>query len=141
MLERSVYNDGFPSNTPGLTAWSAQHPQGAEIDESAYAALVGDLVTMQKAKTAGQAGTRINYVYPGTISVFKATARDAAKMVPPVKDAVIAANPMWGDIRLRVAGSDDFVIKARNAQGQRVLVAGEKIKVGWHPQDARALDP
>ncbi|MEI6798035.1 MAG: ABC transporter ATP-binding protein [Pseudomonadota bacterium] len=43
--------------------------------------------------------------------------------------------------RLRVAGSDDFVIKARNAQGQRVLVAGEKIKVGWHPQDARALDP
>ncbi len=43
--------------------------------------------------------------------------------------------------RLRVAGSDDFVIKARNAQGQRVLVPGEKIKVGWHPQDARALDP
>jgi len=97
MLERSVYNDGFSSNTPGLTAWFAQHPQGAEIDESAYAALVGDLVTMQKAKTAGQAGTRINYVYPGTISVFKATARDAAKMVPPFKDAVIAVNPMWGD--------------------------------------------
>jgi putative spermidine/putrescine transport system ATP-binding protein len=43
--------------------------------------------------------------------------------------------------RLRVAGSDDFVIKARNAKGQRVLVPGEKIKVGWHPQDARALDP
>lgn len=43
--------------------------------------------------------------------------------------------------RLRVAGSEDFVIKSRNAQGQRVLTPGEKIKVGWHPQDARALDP
>jgi putative spermidine/putrescine transport system ATP-binding protein len=49
-----------------------------------------------------------------------------------------------GDIfrtRLRVAGSEDFVIKSRNTQGQRVLKPGEKIKIGWAPQDARALDP
>ncbi len=42
---------------------------------------------------------------------------------------------------LKVAGSDDFVIKSRNTLGQRVLVPGEKIKIGWAPQDARALDP
>jgi putative spermidine/putrescine transport system ATP-binding protein len=42
---------------------------------------------------------------------------------------------------LKVAGSTDFVIKSRNTQGQRVLVAGEKIKIGWAPGDARALDP
>lgn len=49
-----------------------------------------------------------------------------------------------GDIlraRLRVAGSDDFVIKMRNTLGQTKLVQGQKINVGWHPQDARALDP
>jgi putative spermidine/putrescine transport system ATP-binding protein len=49
-----------------------------------------------------------------------------------------------GDIfrtRLKVAGSDDFVIKSKNTQGQRMLRAGEKVKIGWHPQDARALDP
>jgi putative spermidine/putrescine transport system ATP-binding protein len=49
-----------------------------------------------------------------------------------------------GDIfrtRLRVAGSDDFVIKSRNAQGQRRLSPGEKIRIGWAPADARALDP
>ena len=103
MLERSVFNDGFSANAPALSAWFAEHPQGAEIDESAYAALVTDLAAMQKAKTAGQAGTRINYVYPGTISVFKSTARDAAKMVPPFKDAVVATNPMWGDPVLWVA--------------------------------------
>jgi putative spermidine/putrescine transport system ATP-binding protein len=42
---------------------------------------------------------------------------------------------------LRVAGSDDFVMKMRNTLGQTKLAPGQKIKVGWHPQDARALDP
>jgi len=42
--------------------------------------------------------------------------------------------------RLRVAGSDDFVIKSRNTQGQRMLAPGERIRIGWAPQDARALD-
>jgi len=43
--------------------------------------------------------------------------------------------------RLRVAGSDDFVIKARNTAGQRMLAPGEKIKIGWAPHYARALLP
>jgi putative spermidine/putrescine transport system ATP-binding protein len=42
---------------------------------------------------------------------------------------------------LRVAGSEEFVIKSRNTLGQRVLVPGEKIRIGWAPPDARALDP
>ena len=42
---------------------------------------------------------------------------------------------------LRVAGSEDFVMKMRNTLGQTRLVQGQKISVGWHPQDARALDP
>lgn len=42
---------------------------------------------------------------------------------------------------LKVAGSDDFVMKMRNTLGQTRLTPGQKIKVGWHPQDARALDP
>jgi putative spermidine/putrescine transport system ATP-binding protein len=49
-----------------------------------------------------------------------------------------------GDIlraRLRVAGSDDFVMKMRNTLSQARLTEGQTINVGWHPQDARALDP
>jgi putative spermidine/putrescine transport system ATP-binding protein len=48
-----------------------------------------------------------------------------------------------GDIfrtRLRVAGSDDFIIKTRNAPDQRRLKPGEQIEVGWLPGDCRALD-
>lgn len=44
-------------------------------------------------------------------------------------------------VRLNVAGSSDFVMKMRNTLGQTRLSTGQKIKVGWHPQDARALDP
>ena len=43
--------------------------------------------------------------------------------------------------RLRVAGQDDFVMKCRNAKGQRRLSPGERIRVGWDASDARALDP
>ncbi len=59
-------------------------------------------------------------------------------------DAEVLEFIYMGDMfrtRLLVAGQDDFVIKSRNAMGQRVLVPGEKIKIGWVPQDARALDP
>ncbi|WP_040609395.1 ABC transporter ATP-binding protein [Pseudooceanicola batsensis] len=48
-----------------------------------------------------------------------------------------------GDIfrtRLRVAGTEDFVIKTRNAPDQRRLKKGEQIEIGWLPDDARALD-
>ena len=42
--------------------------------------------------------------------------------------------------RLRVAGRDDFVMKYRNAQDQRRLSAGQRIKIGWRAEDCRALD-
>lgn len=43
--------------------------------------------------------------------------------------------------RLRVAGHDDFVMKCRNILGQERLSPGQKVRIGWHPSDARALDP
>jgi putative spermidine/putrescine transport system ATP-binding protein len=48
-----------------------------------------------------------------------------------------------GDIfrtRLRVAGTDDFVVKTRNAPDQERLVPGTQIEIGWLPEDCRALD-
>ncbi|MEO0380924.1 MAG: ABC transporter ATP-binding protein [Pseudomonadota bacterium] len=48
-----------------------------------------------------------------------------------------------GDIfrtRLRVAGSDEFVIKTRNAPDQIRLTPGTQIDIGWMSNDCRALD-
>ncbi len=48
-----------------------------------------------------------------------------------------------GDIfrtRLRVAGTDDFIIKTRNAPDQVRLQPGQTIDIGWLAEDCRALD-
>jgi putative spermidine/putrescine transport system ATP-binding protein len=69
------------------------------------------------------------------------------EMMPPgarTLDAEVVEVIYMGDILrtvLKVAGTDDFVMKMRNTLGQTRLAPGQKIKVGWHPQDARALDP
>ncbi|WP_341212026.1 ABC transporter ATP-binding protein [uncultured Limimaricola sp.] len=43
--------------------------------------------------------------------------------------------------RLRVAGQDDFIMKTRNAPDQPRLKPGQEIRIGWHAEDCRALDP
>ncbi len=137
MLERSAYNDMFSKNAPALSQWFAAHPQGSEIDESAYAALVSDLTAMQNAKTSGEAGLRINFTFPGTSSLFKIGAREAAKMEAPFKDKMVALNSMWGDPKLwaslRTASSswssDFFMVSAdmkRSADGGMEKVAPEQ---------------
>jgi putative spermidine/putrescine transport system ATP-binding protein len=48
-----------------------------------------------------------------------------------------------GDIfrtRLKVAGTDEFVIKTRNAPDVERLQPGQTIEIGWLPEDCRALD-
>ena len=58
-------------------------------------------------------------------------------------DAEVLEFIYMGDIfrtRLRVAGTDEFVIKTRNAPDQQRLKPGEMIKIGWLPEDCRALD-
>ncbi len=137
MLERSAYNTMFSKNAPTLAQWFSEHPQGSEIDESAYVALVSDLAAMQKAKTSGEAGLRINFTFPGAVSLFKAGGREAEKLQPPFKDKMVALNPLWGEARLwaslRTASSSwstDFYMassdRRRAADGDIERVAPEQ---------------
>lgn len=97
MLFKSVYNDGFSAHVPALSAWFDANPPGSAIDEAAYAALQADLVAMKRNKTAGEAGTRVNYDVAGTRSLFTAGARGAEKMQPPYKEAFLKLDRKWGD--------------------------------------------
>lgn len=97
MLVQSVYNDSFSKSAPALRVWFDENPAGSEIDESAYAALAADLKQMQADRSAGEAGTRINYDVSGTRSLFTGTARKAKSFEPPYKDALIAADSEWGE--------------------------------------------
>ncbi len=48
-----------------------------------------------------------------------------------------------GDVfrtRLRVAGTDEFVVKTRNRADQQRPKPGETVSIGWLPEDCRALE-
>ncbi|MHA6346191.1 ABC transporter ATP-binding protein [Roseivivax sp. CAU 1761] len=58
-------------------------------------------------------------------------------------DARVQEFIYMGDVfrtRLSVAGNDDFVVKTRNRADQVRLRPGETVKIGWLPEDCRALD-
>jgi len=103
MLYRSIHHDGFYVNAPMVSAWFAENPAGTEPDEAAYAALAEDFRTMQANRTAGEAGTRVNYSLPESRSLFSKMAREADKLTPPYKESFLAVDPKWADPALWVA--------------------------------------
>lgn len=98
MLHRSVYHDGLSANAPKIAAWFAATPSGTPPDEAAWAALAEDFKAMKANKTAGEAGTRVNYTLPETRSLFTKTARGADKLAPPWHEAFLAIDPKWDDL-------------------------------------------
>jgi putative spermidine/putrescine transport system ATP-binding protein len=42
--------------------------------------------------------------------------------------------------RVNVCGHDDFIIKVPNSADHTQLKPGDSVQVGWHVEDARALD-
>jgi len=103
MLHRSVYNDGLSANAPALAVWLDANPLGTAPDEAAFAALASDFKTMKADKTAGLAGTRVNYTLSESRSLFTATARVADSLAPPYKEAFLTINPKWGEPAVWVA--------------------------------------
>lgn len=43
-------------------------------------------------------------------------------------------------MRMRVADSENFVIKCRNSHDQARFVPGQRVRIGWRTEDCRALD-
>lgn len=97
MLHRSIHNPAFSANMPALTAWFAATPAGTEPDDAAWAALASDVKAAAEGRTIAIVGTRINYDLPGTRSLFTATGRKARDLQPPWREAMLAADPKWGD--------------------------------------------
>ena len=107
MLVRSVHNDAFYSWTDrdtgevtptmaNVRAWFDDNPAGTEPDEAAYAALVADLAHAREIRAIGQIATRINYEAPGSRSLYTKSARNAGKLEPPYKEALLDLDEDWG---------------------------------------------
>ncbi|OYU17666.1 MAG: ABC transporter permease [Rhodobacteraceae bacterium PARR1] len=97
MLDRSFHHDGFSSNAPATVAWFAANPEGTAPDEAAFAALAADMKLMKDNKTAGEAGTRVNYTLSETRSLITKTARNADDLAPPFAAAFLAIDDRWDD--------------------------------------------
>ena len=144
MLFQSVYNPGFieyenrdtgeviPLMT-NISAWFAANPLGTIPDEAAYGALAADLVHLKETRAGGSVGERVNYDVPGTRSLFTSTVRNADKLAPPYREALIAADKKWGDpmiwraMRSAASGfTGDFYLNAldltRDATGAIVRI-------------------
>ncbi|MBS8225475.1 ABC transporter ATP-binding protein [Vannielia litorea] len=58
-------------------------------------------------------------------------------------DAEVLEFIYMGDIfrtRLKVAGNENFIVKTRNAPDVARMTPGQTVKIGWLPEDCRALD-
>ena len=106
MMQRSFVHDGYSASAPRTANWFAENPAGTLPDEAAYAALVADLAQMQVERTPGQAGARINFTLPGSISLFKAAARSAADLRPPYAQSLPALDAAWANPALWAAMRD-----------------------------------
>ncbi|HLS68611.1 MAG TPA: ABC transporter ATP-binding protein [Kiloniellales bacterium] len=71
------------------------------------------------------------------------TAPESNGQYPNVFEAKVEELIYLGDhirTRVKVCGSDDFIVKIPNAHAQARIAEGESIKIGWAMEDCRALD-
>ncbi len=99
LLQQSIYNDDFSSNMPNLSQWFVENPDsfGVPQDEAAFEALVLDLQTARENRTQGQIGTRVNYDLSGSRSLFTKSARRAARIEAPYREAILDLDKRWGE--------------------------------------------
>ena len=103
MLFRSVddpiVGQAMPQTVEALAAWEDRsQPPG----EAVFAAAVADLKVLREGGSdsralIGKLATRLNFETAGVRSVITKTARKAAKLEGPFKEALIAADKKWGD--------------------------------------------
>jgi putative spermidine/putrescine transport system permease protein len=97
MLWRSVDNRVLANNLPNtieaLQVWDGQNLP----PESVYAAMVEDLRIGQETRTIGQVGVRLNYEMSGARSLINSSARAAADLEPPYKEALMDVHRHWRD--------------------------------------------
>lgn len=114
MLHRSVKNEGFTVHTDvttgvrtpimaELSVWFDQNPSGTAPDEAAYTALVNDIGVLDELRSAGSAGTRINYLRAGSRSLFTKAARKWEKLESPYQAAFVDLDDEWADPQLWAA--------------------------------------
>jgi len=98
----------------------------------------GDIVKALKVNVA-RAGDRTTL----SLRPERVTLNPAAGSLENIFEGTVRELIYLGDhlrTRINVCGNDEFIVKVPNAAGRLKIDKGEKINVGWTPEDCRALD-
>ena len=109
-------------------------------------AISGDAATVELASGAITTALAVNCGDVGseTLLSIRPERINVAQDGPNATDADVLELIYLGDhirCRLNVHGNDEFVVKVPNSAGHEHLSVGEKTRVTWAAEDARALDP
>jgi putative spermidine/putrescine transport system permease protein len=99
MLVNAIYDtdirDNLPTTVEALRDWDGK----ALPDEPVFAALAQDVKVAHQSKQTALIGKRLNYEISGIRSKVITTGRKLSAIERgPWKDAIIAVDPIWGDI-------------------------------------------
>lgn len=99
MLYNAVYDpdvgESLPQTTVALKGWDGKDLPGEDV----FAAFAADMKVAQANKSVMHLGKRLNYEISGIRSKVIITGRKAAALeAGPYKEAILAMDPVWGDI-------------------------------------------
>ena len=98
----------------------------------------GEQVTAQKV-IAGEVGTRTTLsIRPERIELDPEPGSVPVAIPGKIEELIYLGDHIR--VRMSVAGTSEFIVKVRNRTGRRNLEVGQETKVGWSPEDCRALD-
>jgi putative spermidine/putrescine transport system ATP-binding protein len=112
-----------------------------EIDHDRIATVKldsGDIVKAQAINVTKKGERTLLSIRPERIEI-----NPPAKSGLVVLDGKISELIYLGDhirARLEVAGQTNFIVKVPNKSGQKTVVQGDLVKIGWRGEDCRALD-
>jgi putative spermidine/putrescine transport system ATP-binding protein len=98
----------------------------------------GELVNASAVKVARKGDRTLLSLRPERVKIDPAS-QGGGNII----DAAIEELIYLGDhvrTRLTVAGQSDFIVKIPNTTERPALKEGMKVKIGWAPEDCRALD-
>ena len=87
---------------------------------------------------AGGSTTMLS-IRPERVEVDPATPDFNNRIIGIVNDIIYLGDHLRA--RMTAGGSDNFIVKAPNRDGQRRLEKGQSVTLGWRTKDCRALDP
>ncbi len=98
----------------------------------------GGVMEAVKVNVSGNGAATCLSIRPERVEINPATDDVCNRLTGTVAETIYLGDHIR--VRVKVPGSDEFVVKAPNKEGTTQLITGQSVVVGWRTRDCRALD-